>query len=106
MIEKNYIERLIASEKAVALFFSTTNCSVCTFLNPKIKGLIETDFPTIKFHAINLTEQPEFSSVFSVFTAPTLLVFFEGKEYIRKSQNMGIQEVRESIERIYRLMED
>lgn len=105
MTKRNSIETLIASEKAMALFFSTTNCSVCTFLKPKIEELIESNFPKIKFQPINLTERPELTAVFGVFTAPTLLVFFEGKEFIRKSQNMGIQEVKEAIERLYSLMD-
>lgn len=58
----------------------------------------------MEFQAINLNEYPEFSSVYGVYTAPTLLVFFEGKEFIRKSQNMGIGEVREAIDRLYKIL--
>ncbi|HZW76981.1 MAG TPA: thioredoxin family protein [Flavobacteriaceae bacterium] len=96
---------MLKDRQMVVFFFSTENCSVCTTLKPKIREMIEIHFPKMEFQTINLNDQPELTSVFGVYTAPTLLVYFEGKEYIRKSQNMGIDEVKEAIERLYKLMD-
>jgi len=39
-----------------------------------------------------------------VFAAPTILVFFDGRETIRKSRNIGIDELRREIERPYSMI--
>lgn len=97
-------QELIASETAVALYFSSARCTVCHALLPKIKDLFLEHFPIVKFIHVPIEETPDIPAAFGVFTAPTLLVFLEGKEYLRKAQNMGLKEVYDQIERPYRLM--
>jgi len=47
---------------------------------------------------------PEVAAQNQVFAAPTILVFFDGREYIRKSRNIGISELQTEIERPYSMM--
>lgn len=97
------LEHLVDSSPAAAIYFTTPGCSVCHHLLPKVADLFATDFPLVTFVHVALDALPEASGTYSVFTAPTLLVFFEGKETLRKIQNMGLQEVHSQVIRPYNL---
>lgn len=98
------LKNLIESESAVAVYFSAPNCGVCHALRPKVEALFSTDFRLIKFIHIEIEKSPGISGEFSVFSAPTLLVFFEGKEFLRKVRLMGIQELQRIIQRPYNML--
>jgi thioredoxin 1 len=91
-------------ETALLAYFSTENCNVCKVLKPKVAELIQSEFPKIKLIYINSDTLPEIAAQNRVFAAPTILVFFDGKEYIRKSRNIGISELHLEIERPYLMM--
>ncbi len=95
---------LVASEKGVALYFSAPNCGICVALKPKINHLISQKFPGIKFEEISSHELPEIAASFGVFSAPTLLIFFEGKEFSRNVRNLSILELEEKIQRPYGML--
>ena len=94
----------IGSSTALLLYFSHEGCQVCKFLRPKIENLIAEDFPKIHMHYINTLHQPEVTAAFSVFTVPTLLVFFDGRETIRTSRNIHTSELKEQISRYYKIL--
>jgi len=98
------LEEILKSEIAVLLYFNTTSCNVGEALEPKVRTLVETTFSKIKFYTIDLNFSPEISAKYSAFVEPTILVFFEGKETIRKSRNIGIYELQEAINRPYKLI--
>lgn len=98
------LKKVIESESGTAVYFSTERCTVCHALLPKMETLFAENFPQIKFIHVEMHKLPDASAHFSVFNAPTLLVFFEGKESYRKSSNMGIGEVFESLRRPYKLL--
>jgi Tfp pilus assembly PilM family ATPase len=58
------------------------------------------------FFYIDCEKQKEIAAQNTVFAVPTILVFFEGKENIRKSRNIGIEQLKSEIKRIYELMFD
>lgn len=84
--------RTVENNRAVLAYFSTEACSVCHVMKPKVEQMIETDFPQIKLFYIPSDQQPEVAAQNRIFTAPTVLVFFEGRETIRKSRAFGIEE--------------
>jgi thioredoxin-like negative regulator of GroEL len=98
------LQELIATEAAVAVYFSAPNCGVCEALRPKVAQLLAAHFPAIKYIHIQIDKSPGISGIYDVFSAPTLLVFFEGKEFLRKVRLMGMQELQEKIERPYTLL--
>ena len=99
-----HFENLKSEESGLLAYFSVNNCSVCKILKPKIEKLIEKEFPKIKMVYINLDNVKELSSTYQIFTAPTILVFFEGKEYVRKGRNLPINELQQDIGRFYSLL--
>lgn len=94
----------IKSNQGVLIYFSHDKCNVCKVLKPKIKELLQKEFPNIKMYYTDTVLYPEIAAQNSVFTAPTILIFFEGKEFLRKSRNVGIEELKKEIERPYNLM--
>jgi len=96
--------QLKEAEPALLGYFSTEICNVCKVLKPKVAELIQTEFPKIKLVYIKSDLYPEIAAQNQVFAAPTILVFFEGHEYIRKSRNIGIGELYREIERPYSMI--
>ena len=98
------LQRILSDNTIVLLYFSTASCSVGEALEPKVKNLIFSKFPKIVFYHVDINYFPDISANFSVFTEPTILVFFYGKETIRKSRNIGVYELQEAIEKRYKLI--
>ena len=94
----------LKEEPALLAYFSTDACSVCHVLKPKVEELIQIEFPKMKMVYVKSDEQPEVAANNRVFTAPTVVVFFEGREYIRKSRAFGVSELKQEIERIYSML--
>lgn len=100
----NDLIKLVEESPAVCFYLSTPECNVCKVLKPKVIEMLENDFPKIEFHYVNLNESKEIAGQLSVFTVPTILIVFDGKEIIRASRNIHIDELREQIERYYQMI--
>lgn len=97
--------QVIAEQNRAAVFyFSTPDCNVCKVLKPKLIELIKSNFPEIHFNYINLEEEKGLSAQLNIFTVPTIIFYFDGKEFLRKSRFINLEELSEEIERIYRIM--
>jgi thioredoxin 1 len=97
-------EKLVADGSAVLAYFSTSECNVCKVLKPKVMELVLSEFPQISLVYVETNLQPEIAAQNRIFAVPTLLVYFDGKEYIRKSRNFGLDELRRELQRPYNLM--
>lgn len=95
---------LVQKHKAVFFYLSTPECNVCKVLKPKVKEMLQEDFPQIQFYYVDLNESKEISGQLSVFSVPTIVVYFDGKETIRTSRNLHIEELREHIDRYYKML--
>lgn len=82
----------VERERALLLFVKTVNCSVCEGLYPQVKAL-KVDFQ-IPFYKVNVAEVPEIAGQLSLFTAPVVLLFNEGKEYARFARFIRIEELK------------
>ncbi|HAQ18801.1 MAG TPA: thioredoxin [Prolixibacteraceae bacterium] len=96
--------QILAENDAVLTYFSTENCSVCKVLKPKIIEMIGESFPKMKMIFIESDHLPELAAQNKVFAAPTILVFFAGRETIRKSRTFGLDELRSEIQRPYSIL--
>ena len=99
------IEEIVHNNTAVALYFSGEDCGVCNALKPKIEVLLEQKFPFVKRIFLDTKEHLETASWLSVFSVPTLIIFIEGKEYIREGRAMSIHALDERLMRIYGILE-
>ncbi len=94
----------VEQNEAVLFYFSHEQCNVCKVLKPKIAELIESDFPKIKLYYCDTVHSPELAAQNRIFTVPTIVVFFGGKEFLRKSRNMGIDELSDELKRPYEMV--
>ena len=97
------IQQFIQSGKPVLLYFSGERRSVCKALKPKVETVITSNFEDIFLFEIILEQHPDIAANYMVFTNPTTLVFFDGKEAIREGKNMSIPEFEKAVDRIYQL---
>ena len=97
---------VLDSNLGVLLYFSTISCNVGEALEPKVIDMLEKEFPKIPFYYIDMNSSPEISAKNNVFVEPTILVFFDGKETIRKSRIVSIPDLSNAIKRIYNLAFD
>jgi len=98
------LQSILTVNTIVLLYFSTTSCSVGAALVPKVKNLVSTKFPKISFFNIDINYLPDIAAKYSAFVEPTILIFFYGKETIRKSRNIGVYELEVAIEKRYKLI--
>jgi thiol-disulfide isomerase/thioredoxin len=96
------IDQFINSHHFAFLYISKTNCSVCHALLPIIKEVMA-DFPTIQLGFINADQVQDVAGFLSIFTAPVLILYVDGKEVLREARFVHIEAFREKVEKIYRL---
>jgi len=101
-IEK--MKEILESEKATIVYFTSPKCNVCKTLRPKIMELMSEEFPEMGKYFVDIAETQDVPAQFSIFTAPTILVFLEGKEFARKSRAMSPSQLVEEIRRPYNIM--
>lgn len=97
-------ESLLAENDAVLAYFSTEICSVCHVLKPKVAEMVASSFPMMRMVYIESDKSPELAAAYRVFTAPTVVVFFAGRETIRKSRAFGVGELKLEIIRPYSML--
>ncbi|MBS3944301.1 MAG: thioredoxin family protein [Melioribacter sp.] len=98
-------DEVIKSNIAAAFYMSTPDCNVCKVLKPKLVEFLTDKFPKIKFIYVNIAEAKELAAQKNVFTVPTILFYFDRKEYIRKARFVNFDELESDLERIYTLLE-
>lgn len=98
-------ERFIDENRFAFLYITMPNCSVCHGLQPQIEAMLAT-YPSIQARTIDASEVTEIAGKFNVFTAPVLLLFVQGKEYIREARIVHTDALEARISRIYKNMAD
>lgn len=98
------IDEAIEKNDALLIYFSAPHCNVCKVLKPKIAELTRNEFPELKLFYVDIDKAPAVSGQFSIFSIPTIMIYFGGKEFLRKSRNIGIAELSMEIERPYSIL--
>ncbi|QIA09601.1 thioredoxin family protein [Draconibacterium halophilum] len=105
---KSIDEFITLKEERAALlaYFSTEACSVCKVLKPKVEEMAKAEFPKMELVYVKSDVLPDVAAQNSVFAAPTIVVFFDGRETIRKSRSFGVGELQQEISRYYSMLFD
>jgi thioredoxin-like negative regulator of GroEL len=98
------LNNIIQDNQACLIYFSGKGCGVCKSLQPKIRNAFDEHYPLIKQYHLDIEEYKEFAISLSVFSMPTVLVFLDGKEFVRKSRNMSVEGLIQDLERPYNLL--
>jgi len=98
------INNTIKENLAVMVYFSAPTCNVCHALKPKLLEALDENFDDFKVESVDISVEEDIAPHFGVFSIPTVLIFLDGKEYLRKSRNMSVGEVIREIKRPYEIM--
>lgn len=89
---------------AMITYFNSSSCNVGEALAPKVMKLLDEKFPKVKFFYVDRELSPDIAGHYSVFVEPTILIFFVGKETLRKSRHFSIDELEAAIQRPYQIL--
>lgn len=82
------------------LYISQEDCSVCHALRPKMTELLK-NYPKIELREVEADQVKEISAEYLIFSAPTLLFFVDGKEYLREGKFVQFRKLAHTIEQVY-----
>lgn len=83
------------------IFVKMANCGVCDATLEKTIQLLAS-YPEVKGRIVSIEQTPELSGEFLVFAAPTILLFFEGKEVHRQSRIVVFGELEDALKTVLR----
>lgn len=83
--KENFAQEVLQSQQPVLLDFWASWCGPCKMVLPVIDEIAAERADSLKVGKVNVDEQPELASRFSVISIPMLLVFANGK-----LQNSGV----------------
>lgn len=78
LTKENYENEVMKSDKPVLIDFWASWCGPCQMIAPVIEELSE-EVKDTKICKVNVDEQPELASKFSVMSIPTLAIVKDGK---------------------------
>ncbi|WP_156290305.1 thioredoxin family protein [Oceanobacillus salinisoli] len=94
------VEQFIQDNTLSFLYISRPNCSVCHGLLPQVQALLE-KYPEIQLGHINTEAVEAVAGRFNIFTVPVLLLFVEGKEFIREARIVHMDLLEDKLDKIY-----
>jgi len=104
---------ILNSKEDLLKLIDTTDLLLCFFTGKcfwgnddllcKVDDLL-TNYPKVKSIKISIDEFPSLCAEFSVFIAPTILLFTQGKETLRESRFIVMNELDKNINRYYSLI--
>lgn len=97
------LECLKDQNGALAVWFTGPDCRVCKDLKPKLADIFYRHFPLIDLAEVDCMGLPAVAAQHQVFSVPTLLLFFEGRETLRLVRNFSLQDLRNRLQRSYDL---
>jgi thioredoxin-like negative regulator of GroEL len=84
-----------------AIYFSGPDCAVCAALKPKLFELLQYRFPKLVLGEVDCSTSQQLASQQLIFSIPTLIVYLDGREAIRKSRSFSLTELVEELDRPY-----
>lgn len=86
--DQNFEQEVLKSDKPVLVDFWAAWCGPCQMMGPIVEELAEEMKDKVKIGKLNVDENRETASKFSVMSIPTLIIFKDGKS---AKQFVGVQ---------------
>lgn len=100
---KDMLTLLIKESELLLIFFTSNDFWGSEDLLCKVEKLL-THYPNVKSIKIDIKDNVALGAEHSVFIAPTILVFTYGKESLRNSKFILLNELESDINRYYNLI--
>jgi thioredoxin-like negative regulator of GroEL len=94
----DFIKDFIKENKFVMIYFSSDECNVCLNILPKLEEILK-KHSNVMSGEVKVQTLPSVASVYNVYTIPTIIIFFEGKEIVRQGRYINFFELEEKIQR-------
>ncbi len=91
------IEQVLAESPLCLFFIKAPDCGVCNVMLEKV-GKLADRFPSMSSFYTDIREEPLIAGRFLVFSGPTVLLLYEGKEIYRSSGFINMEELEMKIE--------
>ena len=89
------LEEKITDNRLQAVFLTAKNCSVCTVDKPIVEKIAtKYEFPT---YIAEADKSPEIIGQLNAFSAPTIILYYEGKEIHRQAKIINFQEIEKRV---------
>jgi thioredoxin-like negative regulator of GroEL len=103
-VRLSQFEGMLKSKPALMVYFYQEKCGVCASLFPKVKEMISIEFPEMELLVLEAEQNRELAAQLRMMAVPGIMVFFEGKEFLRANGLVALRELKAKISRYYNLM--
>lgn len=86
------IQQVIAEQQLVLLVIKTGQCGVCESVQAKVSTMLKPRSDVTGIY-VYMEDAPDVASAYLALSAPTVLVFFEGKEVFRIARFVRFDEL-------------
>ncbi|MFU8837414.1 MAG: thioredoxin family protein [Thiohalomonadaceae bacterium] len=105
-LDTQQFAELLASESALAVYFSADSCSVCHNLYPRIEQMLAEYYPRFRVLKIQVNTATALAAQMGVLSVPTLIIFLDHREQQRYVRQMSVEGLRQDLQRPYALLFD
>ena len=100
---KDSLKEFINNNRIAVLEFGSVSCGACMALNYKLSSWIDENEEIAGLY-ISIDKYLKTAAEFEVFSAPAILIFVDGKLFVRKAGYFSLEQIKENISRIKKLM--
>lgn len=90
-------QKLKANSEFLIVEFGTSLCIACAGINSKIEDWVS-NHQEVEYLFVSCEKYPDIAASESIFSAPAVLVFVEGKLTIRESGYFGMERIFQRLE--------
>lgn len=94
---------LIENNKMSIIYFTGNACGACEAIKVKIEGILN-EFEQIACREVNGEKHIDLAAEYGVFSLPIMLLFIEGREFLRVGRNVNLLELKNNIGRYYNMV--
>jgi len=98
------LDTLKQSEDGLLVLFGGKDCNVCHSIKPKLIELMAENYPKVKLVYVDCHVVTDICSQNSIFTLPTLQVYFTGQKFIEEVRSFSLQKVMQDLARPYSMV--
>ena len=106
IISLEQFEQIIREKDAVIMYFSNNVCGACDVLEDKINELLAKDYPKMEMFIVSTVTHPDIAGQNRIFAAPTIVIYFTGREQARFTRSVGMSQIIDVIDRPYQMIFD
>lgn len=99
------LQGLINDEEMLLVYFGGNSCNVCVSIKPKLEKLFN-KYEKIKNVYVDVEKSLVIAGQHNIFTIPTVLLYINGKETLRESRFISIDNLSSKISRYYDMIFD